>query len=372
MGKVRPLTATDMPAVAALFQRVFRHSDNPPARVFIDYLHHLYLSGPNCTPDIPSLVHVADDGSPSGFVGRHAMPMRLAQRPLRAALLSSIMVDPRLGDPLIGARLLKAAIDGPQDFCFSETASEVSTHMWQRLGGRALPGHSLDWIRIISPCLAALETAATRHKGLRILAPIAARADRAFRRRMSPERLSWLGMPSASSSREGVTVQEVGADTFAELSATFILRFSLRPDWSGGSLLPMLREAMDKPLFGDPVLASVCAGSSGQPIGGFFYHYRPRATARVVQILAAPGAEASVLTALLAHAAGRMAASVTGRVQPFLMEAMLGKRIGFINSASSVIHCRDPDINAAILTGDCLLNGLAGEQWSRLIGGHLG
>jgi len=85
-------------------------------------------------------------------------------------------------------------------------------------------------------------------------------------------------------------------------------------------------------------------------------------------MMAAPGSEGAVIDALIGHAADNGATAVTGRTKPYLMEAMLGRRIGFTNSVSSMINTRDPDILAAISRGDVMLNGLVGEQWSPMIG----
>jgi hypothetical protein len=52
------------------------------------------------------------------------------------------------------------------------------------------------------------------------------------------------------------------------------------------------------------------------------------------------------------------------------MEAMLSKRIAFVPVASTVVHSRDEELLKAMTGSQAFLNGIAGEQWSRLIGGH--
>lgn len=371
MGHTRPLTVTDIPVVADLFQRIFRRSERDPLPDFVDYLRHLYIEDDACAADLPSLVHVAEGGEISGFVGRHVLPMQLGDRPVRAALLSSIMVDERSGDPLAGAKILKAALNGPQDFSFSETASEVSMRMWKHLGGIALPSYSLDWIRVIRPAAFALENAGSRYPRLGLFKRFASRTDTLFQRRMSPDRLRWLGVSAKPLTKGGISIREIDQEAFADLFAMMTERFFLRPGWSHEEVLRVISKALEKPEFGHPAFCAVL-NRVEEPVGGFFYHWRPQMTARVVQMLAAPGYEETVLDAAVTHAAMKGASAVRGRTQPFLMEAMLGKRIAFINSASSVLHCRDPHIRQAIQSGDGFLNGLAGEQWSRLIGGRFG
>lgn len=371
MGHIRPLTGTDIPVVAALFQRIFRQSGHDPSPELIGYLQELYIEDEACAADLPSLVHVAEGGEISGFVGRHVLPMRFGDRPVRAALLTSIMVDERSGDPLAGAKMLRAALNGPQDFSFSETASEVSMRMWKHLGGIALPSYSLDWVRVIRPAAFALENAERRYPRLGLFKQIASRADNLFQRRTSPDRLRWLGVSATLSTKGGISIREIGQEAFADLFAMMTERFLLRPGWSREEVLRVISKTLEKPEFGHPAFCAVL-NRVEEPIGGFFYHWRPQITARIVQMLAAPSQEETVVDAVIAHAATKGANAVRGRTQPFLMEAMLGKRIAFINSASSVLHCRDPHIRQAIQSGNGFLNGLAGEQWSRLIGGHFG
>jgi simple sugar transport system permease protein len=69
MSEIRSLRAGDVPAVAGLFQRVFRHSIAPPPASLVSYLQSHYLEAPGCDPEISPLVHVTDEGTITGFVG---------------------------------------------------------------------------------------------------------------------------------------------------------------------------------------------------------------------------------------------------------------------------------------------------------------
>ncbi|RUZ12491.1 hypothetical protein EN949_35010, partial [Mesorhizobium sp. M7A.F.Ca.US.007.01.2.1] len=139
MSQIRPLQAADIPAVAGLFQRTFRDGGKPPPPALETYLRWHYLEGPVCDPEIASLVHIASEGDISGFVGVNVLPMRHGQCKLRAAICGSLMVEPRANDPMAGARLLRTFLAGPQDISFSETANALSTQMWTKLRGVALP-----------------------------------------------------------------------------------------------------------------------------------------------------------------------------------------------------------------------------------------
>jgi hypothetical protein len=162
MSDIRSLAVEDIPAVARLFQKVFRNSAEEPPPAFIEYLRQLYIDAPGNDPEIRPLVYSNDDGRISGFVGANTLAMTYRGRALRAAICGSLMVEGRESDPMAGARLLKAFLAGPQDLSFSETASEVSTQMWTKLRGVVLPQYSLDWIRVIRPASFGLDLVASR------------------------------------------------------------------------------------------------------------------------------------------------------------------------------------------------------------------
>ena len=69
MSEVRPFTASDVPVVAEMFQRILRKTSQPVTSSLEAYLRELFLEAPDAQPDITSLIHKRDDGSVSGFVG---------------------------------------------------------------------------------------------------------------------------------------------------------------------------------------------------------------------------------------------------------------------------------------------------------------
>lgn len=367
MSQIRPLQAADVPAIAGLFQKTFRDGGKPPPPALETYLRRHYIEAPVCDPQIASLVHLADEGEISGFVGVNVLPMSYGPRKLRAAICGSLMVDPRANDPMAGARLLRTFLAGPQDISFSETANALSTQMWTRLRGVALPQYSLDWLRIIRPSAFLLDLASRRIGAARLLDPLARGLDRYLRRRMPANELRWSGVPEIWSGKAGLKVAETDQAGFAALVEPLTRQFPLRPDWSGEQLAHILAEAAHKPDYGKAVFASV-SSPGGAPIGAFLYHVHPGRIARVLQVLAAPGQAGAVIDCLIGHSAQRGAAGLRGRTQPALLAAMLGRRVAFTQPASTVVHSREEELVNAFLSSQGFFNGLAGEHWNRLAG----
>jgi hypothetical protein len=49
---------------------------------------------------------------------------------------------------------------------------------------------------------------------------------------------------------------------------------------------------------------------------------------------------------------------------------MLTRRTAFLPATATIAHSRDPALLNSMAHGEAFLNGLAGEEWSRLIGGR--
>ena len=365
-SSIRPLEIADIDTVAALFQQVFRDSAAPAPASLAAYLRWIYFDMPGCDREITPLVHINEAGEISGFIGANALQMRHGDRILRAAICGSLMVSNHEADPMAGARLMRSFLAGPQDISFSETASEVSARMWERLRGSALLQYSLDWVRVIRPMAFAVEVTSSRLKAARLFSPLARGLDHFAVKRVRPGQLMWIAASGEENSRPNLTTVEIDAGAFAALVEPLTQQFSLRPDWADGQIEAILADAALKTDKGELLLARI-ETRTGHPIGAFACHIKSGRIAHVLQILARPGQEGAVIDCLIAEAARRGAAGLRGRTQPALFEAMLGRRISFTHMASTVIHSRDPELVHASRNGELFFNGIAGENWSRLV-----
>lgn len=364
MSAVRPVTLADIPAVANLFERVFRRRETPAPAALTAYMAELFVTGPWADPEITSLVHHRADGTINGFMGVVPLPLRWGERRLRGAMCGTLMVDGREDDPLAGARLMRSFLSGPQDVSISETASDVSAGMWTKLRGTVLRDYSLDYMRILRPggFLAAQARART---GLAApLALLARPLDGMLERRAAGDELKWWAYAAAP---DKLTDAPIESDALTALIPGFIENFDIRPDWSPEILARMLADAAHKSAFG-PLTQQVVTAPGGKPVGAFLYHGRPGGVAQVLQVFAPPRHAGAVLDRLFARASAAGMVAVAGRGQPHLLDALLGRKAFITHRASTVINARDPDVAAAFAQNRAYLNGLAGESWSRLIG----
>ncbi|MCD2177889.1 hypothetical protein [Rhizobium sp. C1] len=365
MSEVRPLSADDIGAVTALYYRILRHGKSAPPAALSAYFRAFYLDGPYCDPEIPALVHVANDGRVNGFVGVHAVPYLLGARPIRAAFCGALMSEDHESDPLAGARLLKAFISGPQDISLSETANVISETMWTKLRGRTIPGYSFEWFRIFRPGRFVTALAGEKLSFLKSIAPLARLVDDKLSG--SPSLMRFTPAPAPG----GLVVEDATFEAFADAIRKLSAEKLARPDWDKGYLDHVLANAVIKPTFGQAHMGLVKT-KSGEPIGAFLYHLKPGGIGRVLQVMATPARLGPVLDLMFAHALEMGAAGLRGRSSPELIEAATGRHMVMATVSSTVIHAKDPALAEPFLSGDCMLTGLAGERWNRFFGGDFG
>jgi hypothetical protein len=359
---IRPCTADDIPGVARLFQKTFRDSKAAAPASLEAYLRDLFVDHPARDPELPSRVYIAPDGSVGGFIGVLPLRMSLRGKPVRAAIAGSLMVDKPAENPLAGAKLFRSFLNGPQDLSMSETANPVSQGMWTRLGGKVAPAYSLEWLRVLRPAGFAVASLAEFLRPARWLMPAASLFDGlAARIKRNP-----LNLVSAANA--ATTSADVSDEDLIALIPKFLDGYTLRPDLDPDLLRWMLKHAAQKDRHG-PLFRRVVYGRNKAPLGLYLYYGRPRGTAFVLQIFAKPGATDAVVDDLLAHASRHGSVAVRGRTQPELLDALMRRRSVFLHRSSTMVHTRNPDLLGAINLGEALMNGLAGESWTRLIGG---
>lgn len=358
---IRPLERSDIPAVAALYQRILLRSKKPAPASLAAYLEEIFLDHPRFDAELPCRVYSDAKGAVSGFIGVLPAPMLLNGKPIRAAVAGSLMVANPSENPLAGARLLRSFRSGPQDLSVSETANDVSMGMWEQLGDRALPQYSLQWVRVFRPAGFAAAALAERYGAARILRPIASLTDSAA----GPlYRGTLLGTDEKP---KRYRLKRLDGPELIACLLELSKHYALCPDWDDKALLWMLEHAARKRRHGE-MRSHVVEAPSGKMLGCHIYFARPGGIAWTLQVLAAPKAEATVITSLLDHAQETGAVAVRGRVMPRMVAPLMRQKAFFLCNASTVIHTRNAEIQAAIDAGDAFMTDLAAESWIRLIG----
>lgn len=357
---IRPLTAADVPLIPRLLAS---DSHNPAeaereSRLVIESLFpQLFLNTPHAQPDIHGLASLGDDGQLQGMIGTVMRQMQFRDQPIRAAVSAELFVDPAHRSKMLGVKLFKQVMDGPQDLSFSDIANDSSRTLWQSLGGTVASWYGLNWLKVIRPGLLPLSMLSKSRLGRPIAwagRPIATLTDNLLRR--AAGKFCQLN-PNAKVQAEPLT-----PELFLQYFPQFGRADDLRPiydretiDWVWPRLDFMYRN-------GGASQQVLLRNARGEPIGWYIYQLSNVGIARVSQIVAHPHTAGQVIDHLWNHAAERGAVAVAGRIIPRFVQAISDRHCLMLRrSTYLLVHSRDPEITESFLNGRAFLSLLEGE-----------
>jgi hypothetical protein len=350
VGRIRPFTPDDIPAVVALRRQAFRRSEQRTAEDLARYFGRIFFGNPWRDEALPSLVYCGPQGRISGFLGVVPRPALFEGQPVRVAVGTQLMVDPAARG-LAGFELMKAFLTGPQDLSLSDVANDLSRRMWEALGGATSFIHSLQWTQPVRRGrFYAGRLAGRLHvRGLALaLRPASWAVDAMSPRPVLPEDVRAVPLTPALIATRGEDV---------------LSGIALRPRYDERSISWLFDQLACKRALG--ALSGVFAqNAAGAPIGWGVYYSTPGGIGHVVQIAAAKELLRDVFECLRHDAWERGLAALTGRVEPALL-AVVGSTGARIEREGPwvLLHSARPELVAAIHAGDAFLSRLEGEWW---------
>lgn len=362
MTAIRALERADLESAVAVFDLMLGSGRGRAEPALVDFFARTLFESPWADPELPSLVAEEDNGTIVGFMTISPRRMRLGTRPVRMAVCADLCVTPEAQRGAVGVRLLKRALEGPQDAAISDTASEPVRRMWTRLGGSTVPVSAIDWVRVFGPWrTGALRAEAhlRRPRARRTLERAAAGLDRAT---LTAARGFLAAPPPATGGEEPLTAQ-----TLVEALPAVCSRMALRPDYDEAYVAWLFGELERVPGRGELVARLVRRGGApsrgGRRIAGWYvYHLRPGKRCEVLTVAAPNDADVElVLDHLFAHAHRHGAAALRGRLEPRLVGAVTRRRCLLRYGGAALLHTDDAELARAVLAGDALLTRLEGE-----------
>lgn len=351
MPVIRPLAPADLPAVAALRGRVFRHARRSGAELEA-YLRLVFFENPWHDPEIPALV-AEEDGALTAFIGIVPRPLAWNGARLRGAVATQVMVAPEKRG-ITGLRLMQAAFAGAQDVLFADVVNPAARAVWEKAGGSTALLYGFQWVHALRPArhAAAGLGQAPLARGTRFLAgPLFRIADA-------------VAAPATLRAAPALSAEPVAdLSPLAELLPRMAPRGAVLPVYDGDALAWLLERARER-WRDERVRAVLVRGAGGGPVGWFVYLDGGAGTAQVLQMCALPAARGDVLRQLFRHAWRAGAAAVRGRADPPWMDAVQAAGCRWERTGEGmIVHARGPELLAAFLGGGAVLGGLDGEWW---------
>jgi L-amino acid N-acyltransferase YncA len=346
---IRPLEAQDLPAIAALYERIYQRGTRTHDERF---LREVFLEGPATDPEIPSLVYTEADGRPVGFIGATVTPMRFGQERIRMVTSSHLLADPRRRTGGVGGLLQRAMLAGPQELTITDTATPLVARMWRSLGGSAAQLPSITWLRILNPWRFVTE------QGARLLS---IHAGRLPSRPTAVDRVMSRWRRDIPPRPRGSRVTALSAELMHHERARVMSTFKLVPDYDITHLDWLLRQARNAPGTGELVANAVLRRE--QVLGWFVYRRREAHVSSLLQLAARPLAGQVVVRELLNDARDRGISAIQGPLEARLVEYLAPPPSILRLSSRFLAHSRRPDVVATVLAGRAMISRLDGEWW---------
>lgn len=353
----RRLTVEDIPQVADLWWRFLRKGKGPPPHELQAYLRELYFSSPLTDDDLPSLVYESKDGKVVGFLGVVLRKFCTRGRAIRVAFGGNYVVDPTARTTLAGLQLLARYMAAKQDLSITDSATDLSRNLLERLGFRTILPYSICWARPLRPSrYAAYAIASLTGPLLRDSIPFAARpfcdlAD-AFASRVpsGPFRLTEPPLRSA----------DLDIDTLLKCIAEFRGNANLHPE-PDDQTLKWLLNFMERMHPRATLRKRLLRDDKDKVVGWYLYYLKPGVPCQVVQIGADRQFQKAVIKHLLYDAWNHGAIGLHGAAPPSLMPDLAEENCFFTCRGWVVVHSRDPEILEILCRGDANLSRLDGE-----------
>lgn len=352
MSRIRTADRDDLAQVVQLYERTMRSGGPAPPPGLAPYFERTLFDQPWADPDIPSLVHEADDGIIQGFIGSHVRRLLFDGRPIRMGCAGLLVSDPALRRLAIGAKLLRRYLGGPQDLTITDGATDVVHEMWVGMGGQALFPGSVTWTRLFRP---------SRAVGDRWLE----RRPRGRWRRAARPVWSMLDASTTRFTRPpepaDVEVEELTPRAFIEHQPDVVGNARVRVDYDEPFAEWLFREMAAVRTRGS--LECRLLRREGRLLGWYVAYFKPRGLSQVIEVAAIKGALETVLDGLFADAWQSGVAALEGRLERPLYEPLARRRCLLRFGSRALFNSRDPELTSAISLGRSALSQLNGEWW---------
>ena len=355
---VRQFTTEDIPQVADLWWKVLRKGNGPAPAGLLAYLRELYFSSPLLDESLPSLVYEAKDGRVIGFLGVIFRRFCFRGRAIRVAFGGNYVVDPTSRTTLAGLQLLARYMAANQDLSITDSATDVSRNLLERLGFQTILPSSIYWARPLRPfryavCIATSGASPRLRNGVRVAtAPFSALAD-TMAVRVAPELFRMKG--------PALHAAELDTDSLLACISEFRGTSALGPvteDESLKWLLGFMERMHPRATLRRRVLRDV----KDKIVGWYIYYLKPGAPCQVVQIGADRQMQKLVIQHLFHDAWSHGAIGLHGAASPNLMPNLAEEKCFFTcRGGWTVAHSRDPEIVEILRRGDVTLSRLDGE-----------
>ena len=354
---VREFVKTDVLQVVSLYWKfMLSRTGEIPAElhpVFTD----LYFCNPMVDARGPSFVYEDASGEIVGFLGVTNRRMCLHGEPIRVGYAGNFVIHPNARSGLAAPGLLGAFVAGNQDLLLTDSANDISRHLFRRLSFKTVPALNIHWIRPlgVAECAVYLASRGMNRalaSSIRIATkPFCLIVDHLTRKLLNPGPVA----------KTPLHPEELSLETLLHCLAGSQKGYSLWPEYDAQSLQWVLQFIRRNKKRG--TLRCIALRDETQTvIGWYLYHCRRGAVGEVVQVGGQPPAFKTILEHLFQDAREQEVIALQGVADYRKLGDFSDKGCYFTCRAGwAVAHPRRSDLLEILKRGDALLTRLDGE-----------
>ena len=316
----------------------------------------LYFLNPMLDARAPSFVY-EDSGEVLGFFGVTTRRMCFAGEVIRVGFAGNFVVHPKARGGGAARGLLDAFVASNHDLLMTDSANDISRHLFQRVGFKTIPALNIHWARPLKAgeyAVYAMSRRMSSHTAAAlqfVMKPLCAVVDS----------LSRAIVPSGRVPESTLFAEDLSLETLLHSSAECHKGYTLWPQYDA-ELLPWLLRFMQQNKKRGVLRSVGLRDGSRHIIGWYVYYTRPGAIGEVVQVCGRPDLYKAVLEHLFEDARQQGVIALHGvaeyrRIPDFSDEGCFFTCRG----GWTLAHSRRAELLDILERGEAFLSRLDGE-----------
>jgi hypothetical protein len=245
----------------------------------------------------PSFVYEGISGEILGFFGVTTRRMCLSGEVIRVGLAGNFVIHPKARSGVAAPGLLAAYVASSHDLLLTDSANDISRHLFQRVGFKTVPALNIHWARPLQPGQYAVYAVSRR------MSSTASTALRFVTKPLSAvvDRMSHKILRSGPVLKMPLFAEDLSSETLLQCFAEYHRSYALWPEYDAQLLRWLLRFMARKQKRG--TLRTIwLRDESRKSIGWYLYYTRHGAIGEVVQVCGKPNLFKAVLQHLFQDA----------------------------------------------------------------------
>lgn len=354
---VRVFVKSDVPQVVSLYWKFMsRRTGEAPPTLHTSFTD-LYFRNPMLDDHAPSFVYEAS-GEVLGFFGITTRRMCLAGEVIRVGFAGNFVIHPKARGGVAAPALLGAYVSSNHDLLITDSANDISRHVFQRSDFKTIPALNIHWARPLQPAHFAVYA---------VSRSMSSKSSSAFRFVAKPL-CTVLDMMSRRIVGSGpvpkmppLLAEDLNLETLLPCFAEYHRRYALWPQYSA-ELLRWLLEFMARNKSRGTLRGVQLRDESRKIVGWYLYYVQPGGIGEVVQVYGRPDMFKAVLEHLFQHAREKGVIALHGVAEYCRISDFSDQGCFFTcRGGWTLAHSRRSELLNILERGEVFLSRLDGE-----------